>query len=173
MRVSLFAVGLVGVGKSSLLLSFVDGSLPACPNDVFTKREYVERTIRLLGRSVKVRLTDTCGQERFMTLPSSTFRGVEGILFVYDVTNEESFNTLNGFMENVELVISHRHLPKILVGNKCDLENKRKITYERGAAFAKARNMSFYETSAVDMFNIEEIFVELVADILQKKQYQD
>ena len=167
MQVVLIALGCPGVGKSSLLLNFAQDIVPDWPED-HLYGFFVDRTINLLGHEVTVRLRDTEGID-FRNVPStSVYRGVEGVVFVYDVTNEDTFLDIDNYIDQAAFATAP-DVPKILVGNKSDLPRERKITFERGAAFAKLRNFSFYETSVVSGLNVEELFVGLAAEIITKK----
>ena len=100
---------------------------------------------------------DTGGQERFRNINSSYYRGVHGIMLVYDITDLQSFKDLNSWLIEIEKN-APRKVNIILIGNKCDLENERKISTEAGKNKAKEMNCPFYETSALNNIMIEEVF---------------
>merc|ERR1711957_33361 len=87
------------------------------------------------------------GQERFRTITSSYYRGAHGIIVVYDVTDQESFNNVKQWLNEIERYAS-QDVQKLLVGNKCDLVNKKAVTYEVAKAFAEKLEIPFLETSA-------------------------
>jgi Ras-related protein Rab-1A len=104
---------------------------------------------------------DTAGQERFRTITASYYRGAHGIIIVYDITDEESFLSVQQWLSEIEKYASE-NVNKILVGNKADLADKRQVRYEDAKAFADEHGMSFLETSAKEDTNITEAF-ELMA----------
>lgn len=88
-------------------------------------------------------------------------------MIVYDITDPDSFNNLNNWLVEIEKNAS-KYVYKILVGNKCDLEEKRKVSYEQGKEFADQYNMKFIETSAKTSHNVAEAFVTMTKEIIAR-----
>ena len=109
---------------------------------------------------------DTAGQERFRNIISSYYRGVQGIMLVYDITDLESFQHLNSWLIEIEKNAS-KNVYKILVGNKCDMDSERKVTFEQGKDFATQYGMKFFETSAKDSTNVAEAFVTMTKEVIK------
>ncbi|KAF2133453.1 NCA2-domain-containing protein [Dothidotthia symphoricarpi CBS 119687] len=122
------------------------------------------RTIELDGKRVKLQIWDTAGQERFRTITTAYYRGAMGILLVYDVTDERSFTNIRTWFSNVEQHATEG-VNKILIGNKCDWEEKRVISTERGQALADELGIPFLEVSAKSNINVDKAFYSLAADI--------
>lgn len=80
-------------------------------------------------KRVKLQIWDTAGQERFKTITTAYYRGAMGIMLVYDVTEERSFNNIKNWIRNVEQYASSPNINKILIGNKCDMADKRVSKY--------------------------------------------
>ena len=158
----IFKVLLLGnsdVGKSSLLLRFVDSVW----NDAFVPTigvDFKVKTLDIKNQKVKMQIWDTAGQERFRTVVSTYFRGAHGILLLYDVTNKDSFKNLESWLIEIEKNAKEKVL-KILIGNKCDLTEDREISEEEGKAFALRNGMEFMETSAKMNTNVSEAFETL------------
>ncbi|KAL6595052.1 hypothetical protein ACP70R_048155 [Stipagrostis hirtigluma subsp. patula] len=155
-----------GVGKSCLLLRFSD--------DTFTTSfittigiDFKVRTVELDGKRVKLQIWDTAGQERFRTITTAYYRGAMGILLVYDVTDESSFNNIRNWIRNIEQHASD-NVNKILVGNKVDMDTKRVVSTAQGQKLADEYGMQFFETSAKTNQNVEQVFFTIARDIKQR-----
>jgi Ras-related protein Rab-1A len=164
----IFKVLLIGnsdVGKSSIILRYVDETW----TDVFVPTigvDFKVKTLKVDNKQVKMQIWDTAGQERFRTVVSSYFRGSHGLFLIYDITNKDSFKNLENWLKEIEGEASEKVL-KILIGNKCDLEEDRDIKFEEGQAFANRNGMQFMETSAKANTNINEAF-EALAKLMIK-----
>jgi len=99
--------------------------------------------IPLDGRQVKLQIWDTAGQESFRSITRSYYRGAHGALLVYDITRRETFNHLKGWLQEVR-ENSNKEMVIMLIGNKCDLESKRAITFEEGKKIGRRAGTSFY-----------------------------
>ncbi len=119
---------------------------------------------------VKLQIWDTAGQERFRTLTSSYYRGAHGIIIVYDVTDRDSFDNVRQWMHEIER-FANPGVCKILVGNKCDMEEIRKVTTDEGAELARHFEIPFLETSAKNSINVEQSFITMSKEI--KKNIQN
>ena len=116
---------------------------------------------------VKLQVWDTAGNARFHTITQAFYRrlGAEGILLVYDVTDRQSFeNIRNWWIKDVA-----HHAPetalKILIGNKCDMDEKRVVSTEEGQKLADELDIQFFEVSAKSGRSVENAFFTLVEDI--------
>ncbi|KAK3226438.1 hypothetical protein Dsin_006300 [Dipteronia sinensis] len=163
----LFYGTLAGVGKSCLLLRFSDGSFTTSFITTIGI-DFKIRTIELDGKRIKLQIWDTAGQERFRTITTAYYRGAMGILLVYDVTDESSFNNIRNWIRNIEQHASD-NVNKILVGNKADMdESKRAVPTSKGQALADEYGIKFFETSAKTNLNVEEVFFSIARDIKQR-----
>ena len=118
-----------------------------------------------MEKKVNVKFYDTSGQERYHSLSANFIKNADGIVLMYDITNRESFDTISRWWNNI-LEHKEKDFPVILVGNKCDLEDERKVQKEEGEKIAKEYNVKFYEASNKDGINVEESFRELINIIL-------
>ncbi|KAK9391110.1 ras-related protein Rab-1B [Crotalus adamanteus] len=162
----LLLIGDSGVGKSCLLLRFAD--------DTYTESyistigvDFKIRTIELDGKTIKLQIWDTAGQERFRTITSSYYRGAHGIIVVYDVTDQESYNNVKQWLQEIERYASE-NVNKLLVGNKCDLTTKKVVDYTTAKEFADSLSIPFLETSAKNATNVEQSFMTMAAEIKKR-----
>ncbi|KAJ3537328.1 hypothetical protein NMY22_g5636 [Coprinellus aureogranulatus] len=159
--IKLLLIGDSGVGKSCLLLRFCDDAWT--PSFITTIGiDFKIRTIELDGKRIKLQIWDTAGQERFRTITTAYYRGAMGILLVYDVTDERSFNNIRTWHANIEQHASEG-VNKILIGNKSDWTDKRAVTEEQGRELANELGIKFMETSAKVNEGVEEAFFTLAS----------
>jgi len=164
--IKLLLIGDSGVGKSCLLLRFSEDSF--APSFITTIGiDYKIRTIELEGKKIKLQIWDTAGQERFRTITTAYYRSAMGVLLVYDVTDDKSFANIKNWIRNIEQHASE-NINKVLVGNKCDLVDKRIIDTARGKALADEFHIPFFETSAKNSINVEEAFISLARDVKKR-----
>lgn len=166
----LLLIGDSGVGKSCLLLRFADDSyLESYISTIGV--DFKIRTVEQDGKTIKLQIWDTAGQERFRTITSSYYRGAHGIIVVYDVTDEDSFNNVKQWLSEIDRYASD-NVNKLLVGNKCDLNTQRVVTYERAKEFADEIGIPFLETSAKDATNVESAFMAMTSSIKDRMASQ-
>jgi Ras-related protein Rab-1A len=111
-----------------------------------------------------MQIWDTAGQERFRTITCSYYRTAHGIIVCYDITDRESFNNVKQWLHEIEKYASEKvHI--LIVGNKCDMEEKRAVSYQEGRDFADSLNMEFVETSAKNATNVEKAFMTMSSKI--------
>jgi Ras-related protein Rab-8A len=159
----LLLIGDSGVGKSCLLLRFSDDSFT--PSFITTIGiDFKIRTIELDGKKIKLQIWDTAGQERFRTITTAYYRGAMGILLVYDVTDEKTFSNIRNWIRNIEQHATES-VNKMLIGNKCDMEDEKVVDAARGKALADEYDIKFLETSAKTNHNVDLAFVTLAKDI--------
>lgn len=164
----LLLIGDSGVGKTCILFRFSENNF----NTTFISTigiDFKIRTIELDGKKIKLQIWDTAGQERFRTITSAYYRGAMGIMLVYDITQEKSFENIKNWIRNIEENAS-TDVEKMLLGNKCELNEKRQVTKERGEQLAIEYGIKFLETSAKNSINVEEAFFNLARDIKSKME---
>ncbi|XP_041373417.1 ras-related protein Rab-8A-like [Gigantopelta aegis] len=148
---------------------------------LFAGVDFVKKIFEVDGTLIELVIWDTAGQERFRSITRLQYRGVQGIVLVYDVTNMASFHHLSYWITSIQREISHSHgnkhsyepIPIVLCGNKCDVTDKRQVKTTKGEKLAQ-REMAFefYETSAKSGENVFQAFQKLafhVTDICDPK----
>ena len=128
--------------------------------------DFQDKIIEIEDKKVRLQIWDTAGQERFRNVTKSYFQSSQGLVLVYDITDRESFEKLNFWVDNIKN-FAPENAKLILVGNKCDLANERKVSYEEGENYAKKFNIKFFESSAKDGTNVNELFFYLANEIYQ------
>ncbi|CBZ29597.1 putative ras-related protein rab-2a [Leishmania mexicana MHOM/GT/2001/U1103] len=161
-------IGDSGVGKSCLLLQFTDKRFEPL-HDLTIGVEFGARLISIQGKSVKLQIWDTAGQESFRSITRSYYRGASGALLVYDVTRRDTFTHLQSWLEDAK-ANANTALVIMLIGNKCDLDSKRQVSREEGEAFARCNGLMFMETSAKTSQNVDDAFLQTAALIYDNVQ---
>jgi len=167
----LLLIGDSGVGKTCILFRFSDDAF----NTTFISTigiDFKIKTIELKGKKIKLQIWDTAGQERFHNITTSYYRGAMGIMLVYDITNAKSFDNIAKWLRNID-EHANEDVERMILGNKCDMEDKRVISFERGQAIAKEHGLRFLETSAKTNINVETAFIQLAESILDKSNIQE
>jgi Ras-related protein Rab-1A len=171
----LVLIGDSGVGKSCLLEKLLDLN----STNTFISTIGVDVKNHAIkaddGRLVKLQIWDTGGQQRYRPVLSTCYRNAVGVVVVYDVTNKKSFTNLKQWMLEVDEFAStmamRESTPKLLIGNKCDLTDRREVDWETASTFAGEQAMSYVETSAVRATSgIHEAFLALVQNESTSKQ---
>jgi len=125
------------------------------------------KSIALDGKNVKLQIWDTAGQDRFRTITCSYYRGAQGIVVVYDITDRDSFEAVRQWMIEIDKY-AQESVIKLLVGNKCDMNDKRKVTFDEGQELANQYGIQFFEASAKSCSNIDLLFQTMAKVIMEK-----
>ena len=148
------------VGKTSLSLTLTKNKFDDSLLTTVGKESYTYLT-NLHGHDVKMKIWDTAGQERFKSMSVGVIKTVDGLILVYSITSQESFRNLESWMKSVKDIADLSKKPIIIIGNKCDLEDMRNVTYEEGKQYATNLGYHFYETSAKTGENLKEAFNDI------------
>jgi len=147
-----------------LLLQFTDKRFKT-DHELTIGVEFGARLINIDSKPIKLQIWDTAGQESFRSITRSYYRGAAGALLVYDITRRDTFNHLTRWLEEVRQN-ANPHMTIMLIGNKCDLE-RREVTVDEGAQFARQHGLIFLETSAKTAENVEEAFMATARKIYE------
>ena len=159
-------IGDLTSGKTNILTQyishkFVQDSQPTIGVEMFNKEFEINQD------KVSVQIWDTAGQEKYSTLTSSYYKGAKGALVVYDITQESTFLKAEQFVKELREK-SDKDVYMILVGNKIDLEEKRKVLKEEGKKLADKLKIGFFEVSAKNGTGIEDLFKNLIDHVYEK-----
>jgi small GTP-binding protein len=177
-RVKLLLLGDSGVGKSSLIMRWtLDAFSPSLTSTVGVN--FKSKKITYHGELMQVQVWDTAGQENFHKITTSYYKGAQGIMLVYDVSDQKSLDNVEYWIKNIKSHASDS-VQVVLVGNKTDLRlppitpaaadtssgSVKCIDTERGKDIAKKFSVPFFEVSAKDSSHVDEAFLTLVSHII-------
>eukprot|EP00827_Trimyema_finlayi_P003585 TRINITY_DN328_c0_g3_i1.p3 TRINITY_DN328_c0_g3~~TRINITY_DN328_c0_g3_i1.p3 ORF type:complete len:226 (+),score=62.44 TRINITY_DN328_c0_g3_i1:39-680(+) len=168
-RFKLVIIGNSGVGKSSLLLRFADDQF----SDSYLTTIGVDfrfKTLDIDGKSVKLQIWDTAGQERFRTITNAYYKGADGIIIVYDCTSQDSFDDIENYWINEVAQYGEKNVELMLIGNKSDLLEDKKVQKATAEEYAKQKKMQFFEASAKTADSVIESFKTLSRILISKNQ---
>ncbi|XP_071624586.1 ras-related protein Rab-7b isoform X2 [Heliangelus exortis] len=159
-------IGALGVGKTSLLHQYVHKTFyedyrTTLGASILTKVLAVDNT------SLKLQIWDTGGQERFRSMVSTFYKGSDGCMLAFDVTDRESFESLdnwrNDFLDKV--IPREQDFPMVVLGNKIDICD-RQVPKETASAWCKEKDIPYFEVSAKNNINVAEAFETLAKQAL-------
>ena len=156
-------VGDSGVGKTNLITRYLKNDFKpetkATIGVEFSDKKYIYK-----NKTIKVQIWDTAGQERYRSLTSMYYKGAKGAIFVYDISSKNSFESIDKWLIEMKKT-ADENIKIILIGNKCDLIDKREVKEDDGKIKAKDLNVPFMETSALNCINVEKAFNFLIEEI--------
>ena len=165
--IPLMLLGDSQVGKTSLTLYLTKNKFDDSILTTLGKESYMHQ-INLHGYDLKMKIWDTAGQERFKSMSVNVIKTVEGLILVYSIANRQTFENLGTWLKQLDEVTDMSKKPIVIVGNKCDLEKERQVSFEEGENYAKNLGYPFYETSAKNGTKVNEAFNDIF-ELLYKK----
>ena len=169
-RLKILILGDSAIGKTSLLLKYVDGYFPKIYISTLGV-EFKSKTINLNGMDIKLQIWDTAGQERFHCITKNFMKGSDGIIFAYDITNRSTFDNLKNWISEAQEAVGD--FEKIIVGNKIDLEKERKVSKESLNKFCENKKIKGMEISVKKEINVNECFEALTKLIIEGKSKEE
>ncbi|CAM9381365.1 unnamed protein product [Discosporangium mesarthrocarpum] len=157
-------IGNTAVGKSAILLQFTERQFKDA-HDMTIGVEFGAKDVNIGEAQVKLEIWDTAGQESFLSITRSYYRGTDGCLLVYDITDRESFDALPRWLEEARANSANPDLSIMLIGNKADLATNRVVSMEEGKAFAYKQGLLFMEMSARNAVDVEKAFIHTAEQI--------
>jgi len=159
-----------GVGKTSLMNQYV--------NKKFTNQykatigaDFLTKEVMVDDKLVTMQIWDTAGQERFQSLGVAFYRGADCCVLVFDLTNVKTFESMDTWRDEFLVQASPRdpdNFPFVVIGNKADLDTKRKVSAQRAEKWCKEKNsIPYHETSAATSQNVEAAFEEIARKALK------
>ena len=168
LTLKLLLIGDTDVGKTSLLLKYTDHIFPE-EHIATIGVEYKDKYILKNNYNIRLQIWDTAGQERFHSITKNIYRNTNGVIFVYDITNKNSFLNIKNWIRDLQNV--GNEIKRVIFGNKLDLEKNRVVEKNKLIDFAQKNEMPYIETSAKENININEGFDLIVDELLKDKNY--
>ena len=166
----LLIIGDSRVGKTSLLLKYVDHVFPE-EHIATIGVEYKDKRITREDFDIRLQIWDTAGQERFHSITKNIYRNANGVIFVCDITNRNSFNNIRNWIKDTENI--DQEIRGIILGNKVDLKGERAIETEDLKELAEKNKMPFLECSAKENINVNEAFDLIIDELLKGKNLDE
>ena len=168
--IKILIIGDSRVGKTSLLLKYVEKLFPEEHISTIGV-EYKEKNTIKDDFNIKLQIWDTAGQERFRSITKNIYKNTNCVLFVYDITNMESFKNVKHWIKDTENI--DKDIKGIIIGNKTDLENERVISKKDLDEIGNKYKMAVLETSAKNGKNVNECFELLVDELFKDKSKEE
>ena len=168
-KFKIMVIGESKVGKTSLIKRYTKNKF----GGVYLTTvgvDFQDKIIQIEEKKIRLQIWDTAGQERFRNITKNYFNSSDGFLLIYDISDKDSFKHLNFWNEQIKLNAPN-NTKSVLVGNKCDLDNSREISIEQGENLAQKYKIKFFEASAKDGTNINEVFEYLANEIYKVKKF--
>ena len=165
----LIVIGDSNVGKTTLISKYIDNEIKDDISPTVGLENKV-KTTQINGIKTKIQIWDTAGQEKFNSLTKNVFTNTDGILIMFDLTNKTSFTNIKYWIEDLKDKTGHK-IKKIIVGNKSDLVDKRKVTNEDIKSITD--KYKYIEVSALNGNNVENAFNTLIKSIVGKRTVEE
>ena len=161
--IKLILLGNSGVGKTSLIKSIM-GVNPNKTEEATLSAYYLQKPFKIEDKEYIIDLWDTAGQEAYLGVTKLFFKGSQIIIFVYDITVKNSFNSLTEWIKNVKEIVNNDYVCGI-IGNKSDLFLKSQVSNEEAKKLAETEGYKFKLASAV---NDPKSFEDLIFELFQE-----
>jgi Ras-related protein Rab-1A len=169
LKFKILIIGNTAVGKTSMLLKYAENTFPESHMATIGV-EFKDKKIETDKYKITLNIWDTAGQERFKSLTRSFFNNTNGIIFVYDITSQASFDGVKNWMKEAE---PYGKFESILCGNKVDLAHLRVVKFDTLKEFGLKKKMEVFETSAKNGTHLEDAFRKLVDLIIKSKSHEE
>jgi len=166
MMIKIILIGDSSVGKTNIMSKYLKGQFMA-NSKATVGVEFGSKAFKFDNHNIKAQIWDTAGQEKYKAITGAYYKGCKGAFVVYDITRKETFENVEKWINDLK-VSADPKLNIILIGNKCDLEEKREVLKEQGEEKAKAFECAFLETSALNGDNIEKGFEMMASEIFRR-----
>ena len=165
-KLKLIILGDSGVGKTNIIQRYISDTFNA-ETRATVGVEFFVKNYRVNNDIIKLEIWDTAGQERYKSITSAYYKGSRGALIVYDITRTITFEDIEKWKNEINEKVKGS-LKLMLIGNKCDLKDERKVSIEEALEKAKLLNIPLMETSALDSTNIQKAFENILKEMYKE-----
>ena len=166
--IKVMTLGNLAVGKTNFILKYTDNKFQETHISTVGLDFKIKR-MEINKKNYQIVLFDTAGQERYKSIALNVLKDTHGILLMYDITSKTTFESIPDWINNIK-DLKGVDFPLILVGNKIDLEEKRKVNIEEGQKLASENKILFFETSNKTGINIQEAGLALIKKIIDRRE---
>ena len=164
----ILVIGDGAVGKTSIATRYTTGGFKES-HLMTVGANFMLKTLNIDGKSVKLSIWDTAGQEKFRKVVESYYKGGKGVLICFAINDRRSFEALDYWYSSTQKQLGDK-AKYVLVGNKSDLEDNRVVSKEEAEKWAREHNMQYFETSALLNENISDVFEHITRLILSSEE---
>eukprot|EP01087_Luapelamoeba_hula_P009970 TRINITY_DN260_c0_g1_i1.p2 TRINITY_DN260_c0_g1~~TRINITY_DN260_c0_g1_i1.p2 ORF type:complete len:203 (-),score=36.51 TRINITY_DN260_c0_g1_i1:154-762(-) len=171
----IIVLGESGVGKTSLLIRYVENRFTLNTKSTIGAN-FLTKRMEVDDKVATCQIWDTAGQERFQGLGTAFYRGSDGVIFVFDVTQRKSFEELEQWKKAFLIQVGQEgndNFPMIVVANKVDLQDKREVTQKEMKDWCAQHNLQWFETSAKEGENVDRAFEEVARLVISRMKPED
>lgn len=169
--IKIMLLGETEIGKTCLIQRYVNNSFGI--NYITTIGiDFQLKIVEIKGKTVKLQIWDTAGQECFKSITKNYFKTSHGFVLAYDITNRKSFECVNDWLKQIR-ENGNKNIKIVLIGTKCDLDEERVVPIEEGEQLAKENKIQFFETSSKEEINITETFMHIATEIFNSIEKGD
>ena len=166
MILKLVLIGDSFVGKTNIMSKYLKNEFHE-DSKATVGVEFGSKKFEIEGVSIKAQIWDTAGQERYKSITNAYYKGSKGAFVVYDITRKETFDSVDKWISDLKQS-GDKKITILLIGNKNDLDNQRKISKEQGEEKAKSFGVAFLETSAFNGYNLDKAFDLMIKEVYDK-----
>ena len=163
-KLKIIVGGAKDVGKTTLIKRYISGHFESDTLSTIGV-DFMTKNLKIDDQEVHLSLWDFAGEEKFRILFPSYCSGASGALILYDITRRDTFKDVDDWMNLINT--SSGKICKLLIGAKCDLEDKREISLAEGEKYGQEFADIFFESSSKTGQNVENIFTSLTRKILE------
>lgn len=164
-KFKIMMLGETQIGKTSFIRRYVTDSF-STGYITTIGIDFQLKVVTINGKTIKLQIFDTAGQERFRNITKNYFQSSNGFIIAYDITSRDSFINITNWLKEVNN-LAPEDTKKILIGTKCDLP-RREVRYEEGKKLAEDNGMKFFETSSKTNQNVIETFESLTLEMIEE-----
>jgi Ras-related protein Rab-7A len=171
----IIVLGESGVGKTSLLLRYVERKFTLNTKSTIGAN-FLTKEVEVDEKIATCQIWDTAGQERFQGLGTAFYRGSDGVIFVFDVTQRRTFEELEHWKEAFLIQVGqegNKDFPMIIIANKIDLKEDRVVSRKELAEWCAQYGLKFFEASAKEDENVEKAFEEITRLVISRMKPED